>query len=207
LAAALGRRQPVAAAAPVAPPPDPDATEVVPDAVPPPIERGKGKSGRVRRVDAPAADDLPSFEELILPPTPSKAVRTLPAAADPVPAPPVAPSAAVNRQGLPPIRQWALWVAVAVAIGLALRLIQLPTYAVPFIVGVAISAAVVLIFRLIQTATERAADQPPTEEPAKRPSREVRAARRPDGNRDTPARLALLAGRSVGSQRRRPPEH
>jgi hypothetical protein len=115
------------------------------------------------------------------------------------PAPPVAPSAVVARPHHPPAAQPRYaWVGAAVVIGVLMRFVPLPDWMLPIIVGVCVSALVLVALRLGQDGSR---DQSGVRRPAKGRKEGKRAPARPDGKKDSQTRLAVLSRRALASRR------
>jgi cellulose biosynthesis protein BcsQ len=192
LAAAAAVREPVAALAP--------ATEPAANSVDEPEPIG-----------LPAPSDLPSFADLSKIGSPSltlPAFRPPPAALARLEAKPMGPevaSAAASAEAKgarspAPRSPWWLGVGLAVVIGVGLRFIPLPDYALPLAVGIAVATAVVLVIKLAGTA-------PATSKPTlsvKPLSRRVKRIEKPDVRNGVPARLATLNRKPPSGSYRRP---
>jgi chromosome partitioning protein len=117
------------------------------------------------------------------------------------PAPPVAPPSAVAP---PPHRAPAAqpryaWVGAAVVIGVLMRFVPLPDWVLPIIVGVCVSALVLVALRLNQDGSR--ADSA-SRRAGKGRKEGKRAAARSDPKKDSHARLAVLSRRAHTSSRR-----
>src|SRR5205807_416080 len=67
---------------------------------------------------------------------------------------------------------WFLWVGLSMAAGLGLRFVQLPDFAVPMIVGLAVTAGVTLVLHLAMKSAEDV-KPPPTPTGRGEPQRPV----------------------------------
>ena len=156
--------------------------------------------------------DLPTFSGLASVPAPSltlPAFRPPPAAVGRLATKPTSPEerpvprpAPRRPSGSGAARKWLLGVGVAVAAGIGLRFVHLPDVMLPVAVGVAVSAGVILLMLLLQTAPEASTAKPrPAVQAAlpKAPSR-----RDADGRKDAAARLAALTRPSSSASPRRP---
>jgi hypothetical protein len=157
----------------------------------------------------PMEPDLPTFSglgsvsppSLTLPafrPSPATVTRleTRPTGPEDLPRPrPRRPS------GFASLRPWILGIGVAVAAGVGLRFIQLSDSMLPIAVGVAVTAGVLLMMRLIMTASD-APKSAPTLSAALPP----RAAKKDTGavRREAATRLTALARGSASGSYRRP---
>jgi chromosome partitioning protein len=132
----------------------------------PPTPPGRRSSGRLPRFQLPApqhrdnpaalADPLPAAERLAAaraaPGRPARPAEDRP----PAPVAPAAhaPAAAPARKPAPPAplhstaRPWVIWIGLAVAAGVGLRFVQLPDFALPLVVGLAVAAGVTLVLHL-----------------------------------------------------------
>ena len=190
LAAAAAIREPLAALAPTAAPVANCMDELEP-------------------IELPAALDLPSFADLSTIASPS---LTLPAFN-----PPPAALARLEAKAMGPERAaaaasaepkgatvptarppWWLGVGLAVVIGVGLRFIPLPDYALPMAVGIAVATAVVLVIKLAGTAPE--ASKPTLS--VKPLSRRVKRIEKADGRNGVPRVPTLTRKPPSGSYRR-----
>jgi chromosome partitioning protein len=125
-----------------------------------------------------------------------------PRAADPAPpvAPPVAPPAAATRPlyRAPAAQPRYAWVGAAVVVGVLMRFIPLPDWALPIIVGVCVSALVLVALRLSQDGSRTGST---SRRPGKGRKEGKRAPARSDGNKDSHARLAVLSRRALAATR------
>jgi hypothetical protein len=102
---------------------------------------------------------------------------------DPAPATPPAPAAMPAGQF--PLGVGALWVAVAIIVGVGLRFLKLPDYVVPVLIGVGVGSLVGIVAKYLMASGEAkpadaAAPPPPPPEPTTARSNESkRRARRP----------------------------
>ena len=109
---------------------------------------GRRSSGRLPRLHVPGpAVGMPRQD----PPAPP---QTNPAAVQPAPEPPEAvPAPEWKRVASPPMhtaqKPWLIWVGLAAAAGIGLRFVRLPSFALPVIVGLAVTAAVTLVLHLL----------------------------------------------------------
>jgi chromosome partitioning protein len=148
----------------------------------------------------PMAEELPPSDAAAPPEpthrTPSRRVPALkatpPAPAAPAPAPeqPVAPRAPAWAPGS---NSWVVWVAVGAVLGLGVRLLRLPPFMVPIIVGLGVAAGVIVLFRLLNAAEGDGGPAGPPAPPKSGPVRKPGS--RPELRRDPNARLSNPARR------------
>jgi len=180
-------------------PSDPDLTSV-PDLEP--VDLGTPE---------PKAEPEPAPPVPVARPIPVRSPTPRPAAAAPAsprkPAAAPQPAAAAPKAGELQTRYpWAIWVGLAAAAGVGLRFVMLPEWLLPFVVGVAVAGAVVLVLRLLLNPNENNPPQPATSPGQKaRPPRP--AGTRPTGSRtvhktDANSRLSNLARRATAPPRR-----
>jgi chromosome partitioning protein len=158
-----------------------------------------------------AEPDLPSFSghgsvsppSLTLPafrPSPAAVTRleTRPTGPE---EPPRAPAAPQQPSGFGSAVMWLFGIGLAVAIGVGLRFIQLPDTMLPIVVGVAVTAGVLLVFRLLMTVPDAPKSAPTVTAalPPQAPKRE-----RADARREAATRLTALSRGSASGPYRRP---
>ncbi len=89
-----------------------------------------------------------------------------------------------------------LWVGLAIVLGFVLRFFAIPPRMAPLFIGAAVSAAVLLLLRLVLTPGEPAPRARPARAAAPRPApAPPQAAARPDSRKEVNARLAALTRR------------
>jgi chromosome partitioning protein len=118
-----------------------------------PVTGGRRSSPRLRRL--PAADaGLPPKAPAVAAASPDWPVQEEAARSTPPPAPITSPEPALPRPDIssPPLhstqKPWLTWVGLAIAGGIGLRFVQLPDFALPLIVGLAVTAGVTLMLHL-----------------------------------------------------------
>jgi hypothetical protein len=127
-------------------------------------------------------------------------------AATPEPAKtPVRQAKVPPQQGTFPIGVGLLWVGLAMVVGVSLRFLEIPDYAIPVLVGLGVGAAVVLVLRQLQTTAageqQTARPAPASEQPQPAVARKS-AARRSEGRSDPGTRLSGLKRRIATSARK-----
>jgi chromosome partitioning protein len=60
-------------------------------------------------------------------------------------------------------RPWLIWIGLAVVAGVGLRFVQLPDFALPMIVGIAVAAGMTLFLHVFTQSTEQPPEAPPKE--------------------------------------------
>jgi chromosome partitioning protein len=130
----------------------------------------------------PAEARPPSFEEIDIPApvrrrmTPTHPIPVVPKSSPLLPAvqpaAPVVPSHHLEPQPPAPARepghvgQAAVWFVLAIVVGVGLRFLHLPDWLIPFIVGVAVAAVVVLVMRHFTAQSDKnEKNEQPTEPP------------------------------------------
>ena len=141
------------------------------------------------RVAAPSLT-LPAF----CPPAPVGKLETKPTAPEERPAPHPASGGSAAL--------WLVGVGLAAAVGVGLRFVQLPDVMLPVAVGVAVTAGVVLLMRLLQKAPEAPARPKPALAAAlPKPAAKKEPA---EARKDAASRLAALADASRSGAYRKP---
>ena len=145
------------------------ANPLVARAAPAPFT-GRKSSPRVRRFQPAAAaarvdvPEMPPRSEPVRPMSapPVRAAAQPPRPPRPVEIPPLAPPVRPHEPVAPPPtihsaqKPWLIWVGLATAAGVGLRFVQLPDFALPMIVGLAVTAGVTLALHLMMGQGENA---------------------------------------------------
>jgi chromosome partitioning protein len=158
------------------------ANPPVPRAAPPPPVHPRKSSARMPRLQMPLPAGSPPgpFSEErrgVSPPVPAGLRRAAPGPdwPPPAPAPPLTRSGAIADLARPATlhstdRPWLVWVGLGVVAGFGLRFIELPDYALPMIVGLAVTAAVTLVLHLgLQSSESSGSTTPAAAPPAPAP--------------------------------------
>jgi hypothetical protein len=154
-----------------------------------------------RRSGAAAKSPQPKSPSQQVPPTPTRPLSATPVR-PPVTRFPTGPSSALTPQSL------MVAVGLAIVFGAALRFVSLPEelvpYIVPIVVGIAVSAGIVLVLRLIVVAGEAESQSSPRinlpNAPHSGNSQQTKKMPRPESIKDTNARLSKLARQRRGGK-------
>jgi chromosome partitioning protein len=160
------------------------ANPLVARATPKPAFTGRKSSARMPRFRPPEPVGLSATKEKAAVPPP---VVERPAAGPRHPAAPAPEPVAQGPVEQSPVREiapalplhsspqpWLLWIGLAVVAGVGLRFVKLPSFVLPIVVGVAVTAGVTLALHLMtsQQEQERAAQKKPNHPPERgRPDR------------------------------------
>jgi hypothetical protein len=90
-----------------------------------------------------------------------------------------------------------VWVAVGAVLGLGVRLLRLPPFMVPIIVGLGVAAGVIVLFRLLNAAEgdgTAGPPAPPKSGPVRKPGSRPELRRDPNARLSNPARRPRRSG-------------
>src|SRR5205814_992933 len=92
------------------------------------------------------------------------------------------PAAEKPSSSTPPL----MWIGAAMVMGFGLRFVHIPTQLVPLVIGTAVTAATLLVLRLVLTATgEPAAPIAPSAAAGAKRANEAKKANRPESRAET----------------------